>query len=155
MSADPAEAPGAAPRKRTSWLSWIALAALVAIIVAVLIPVPADYRQRVQVSEALQGVFELRDPLAQHFVQHGKWPESLREMPAARAGQYTREVVIARGAGDSGEIELTITMRSEGVDARVAGKSIRLLSQDGGKSWQCRAGSAAERDLPLACRTPQ
>jgi hypothetical protein len=149
----PDESPGAAPRKRTSWVAWLALAALAGIVVAIWIPARSDYRQRTQVMKALHGMLELRDALAQNFAQDGKWPESLRDMPAARAGQYTREVVIARGAGGSDEIELAITMRSDGVDPRVAGKSIRLLSQDGGRSWQCRTGTAAERDLPQACRT--
>jgi len=63
-----------------------------------------------------------------------------------------QSVAITKGAGGAGEIELTATLKTEGADPRVAGKSVRLLSADGGKSWACRGGTVPERALPLDCR---
>lgn len=64
-------------------------------------------------------------------------------------------MAITKGAGGAGEIELTATLKTEGVDRRVAGKSVRLLSADGGKNWVCRAGTVPERTLLFGCRASQ
>jgi hypothetical protein len=65
------------------------------------------------------------------------------------SGNYVQSVAITKGASEAGEIELTATLKTEGVDRRIAGKSVRLLSADAGKSWTCRGGTVPERALPL------
>lgn len=67
-------------------------------------------------------------------------------------GKYTRSLAITKGAGGVSEIELTATMRIEGVDRRVAGHTLVLMSRDGGKSWSCRPGTMQKESLPAACR---
>jgi len=63
-----------------------------------------------------------------------------------------QSVAITKGADGAGEIELAATLKTEGVDRRVAGKSVHLMSADGGKNWACRAGTVPEKTLPLSCR---
>ena len=94
-------------------------------------------------------------PLADYYGSHKKWPPSLADMLPQPGGKYVQSVAITKGAGAAGEIELTATLKTEGVDRRVAGKSVRMLTADGGKSWACRAGTVPEKTLPLDCRASQ
>jgi len=111
-----------------------------------------DYTHRSQMSEAVALLGAAKTPLAEYFADFKKWPKSLGEVAGDTNGRYTGSVVISKGAGAAGEIELTATMKTEGVDRRVSGKSVRLLSLDGGKSWTCRSGTAPQNTLPGACR---
>lgn len=135
-------------------MSWLALVALVGIVIAIVLPSYGDYAHRSQASEAVSLLTGARTPLAEHYQNHKTWPKQIGEVAGNTSGRYTQSVAITKGAGGSGEIELTVTMRSEGVDRRVAGKTIRLFSQDGGKTWVCRAGTAPVTSLPMDCRPP-
>ena len=139
-------------KRRISWASWIALAAIVGVIAAIAIPSYGDYTHRAQLSEAVSLLGAAKTPLAEYYAQHRKWPDSLDKIVAARDGKYTQNLAITRGAGGAGELELTATLRVDGVDRRVAGKSVRFQSADGGKTWICRPGTAENRHLPAACR---
>ena len=138
--------------KRISWKSWLVLAVLIGLAAAIALPMYGDYAHRAQASEAVMLLSGAKTPLAEYFADHRKWPESLDKVPAERSGKYTREVAISKGAGGTGEIELTATMRSNGVSRRVAGKSVRLVSRDGGATWLCRPGTMESSNLPAACR---
>jgi type IV pilus assembly protein PilA len=133
---------------------WLGVAALLAVIAAIVLPSYADYTHRAQASEAIMLLAGAKTPLAEHFADKGQWPPSLQALKLDTSGKFTREVVISKGAGGKGEIELTATMRVEGVDRRVAGKSVRLLSRDGGATWLCRPGTLESSNLPLDCRPP-
>ena len=135
-------------KKGISWGSWAGLAGLVAIIAAVAIPQYADYTHRAHASEAVSLLAEAKAPLAEYFAANKKWPPKLL---TATDGKYTETVVIAQGAGGAGEIELVATMRST-ADRRVAGKSVRLVSTDGGRSWICSPGTMEAKNLPASCR---
>ena len=140
------------PRFKVSWVSWLALLAIIGVIVAVAIPSYGDYTHRAQASEAVMLLGGAKTPVSEYFVEFKKWPRSLDEVAGATSGRYTQSVAITKGAGGRGEIELTATMRAEGVDRRVARASIRLFSVDGGVTWTCRAGTAKQQILPAACR---
>ena len=155
MSGSPEESLVAEAGTRTTWVGWFALIVLLGIVLAIWIPSRADYTHRIQTSEAISLAKGVSDALTAHFAAHGEWPASLAGLAVPREGKYTLDIVIAGGAGGSAGIELTATLRSEGVDQRVAGKSIRMLSQDGGKTWQCLPGTAAAHHLPQGCRPPQ
>lgn len=83
------------------------------------------------------------------------WPPSLADMLPQPGGKYVQSVAITKGAGDAGEIQLTATLKTEGVERRIAGRSVHLLSADGGMNWVCRAGTVPERSLPQNCRASQ
>ena len=93
-----------------------------------------------------------KTPLAEYFDAYKKWPNKLEEVADITSGKYTLSVAITKGAGRSDEIELTATMRSEGVDRRVRGQTARMLSADGGRSWICKPGTMPAKNLPAACR---
>lgn len=144
-----------APKKksRVSWVSWLALLAIVGIVAAIVIPSYADYTERSQVSEAISLMGGAKTPLAEYFADHGTWPRKLDEVTRTTTGKFTASVAITRGAGSkSGEIELTSTMRAEGVRSSVAGRTTRMLSADGGRNWTCRPGTVPTKYLPGACR---
>lgn len=137
---------------RVSWISWLLLLAILGIIAAIAIPSYGDYVHRSQASEAVSLLGSTRTPLAEYFDAHRKWPERLDKFDTARSGKYTQSVAITQGAGGTGGIELTATMRSEGVDRRVAGQTIHLVSSDGGKNWTCKPGTMLAKNLSASCR---
>jgi len=144
-------------RKKRSipWTALISIAILGALVAAVLIPSYGDYADRSQVAETMALLGGARTSLTEYYANHKKWPQSLAGMISETGGKYVQSVAITKGAGTAGEIELTATLKTEGVDRRVAGKSVHLLSADGGKSWTCRAGTVQERSLPQSCRASQ
>lgn len=137
---------------KTSWKSWLALFALLGIIAAVAVPQYADYTHRAQAAETVAILGAAKFPLAEYFADKRKWPGRIEEVTGNTSGKYTLSVTITKGAGGSGEIELTGTMRAQGVDRRVRGQSVRLLSSDGGRNWLCRPGTMEPKNLPTACR---
>lgn len=148
---DTAQTPVKKPA-RIPWTALIAIVVLGALVVAILIPSCVDYSDRAQVAEVMLQLNGARAPLAGYYESHKRWPSSLAAMLAEPGGKYVRSVAITKGAGEAGEIELTATLKTEGVDRRVAGKSVRLLSVDGGRNWVCRAGTVREKTMPSGCR---
>ena len=142
----------AASGSKVNWISWLALIALLGVIAAVAIPQYADYTHRAQASETISILGAAKFPLAEYFSDKQKWPRRIEEVTGSTSGKYTQSVAITRGAGGTGEIELTGTMRTEGVDRRVRGQSVRLLSGDGGRNWVCKPGTMELKKLPTACR---
>lgn len=143
------------PGSRVSWVNVLALLAILGIVAAVWIPSRGDYTHRSQNSEAIALMVSARTSLSEYFANHQKWPESLDKVFSGASGKFTESVRITRGAGGTGEIELTATMRTQGVDRRVAGMTVLMGSPDGGKTWTCKPGTILEKHLPGACRTGQ
>lgn len=152
MGRVPEQKDGTKPRMRISWVSWFVLVVLAGIVGAVVLPSYGDYIHRSQMSEAVALLGAAKTPFSEYLADRKKWPESAGQVLGSTSGRYTQSVVITKGAGGTGAVELTATLRAEGVDRRVAGKSVRIFSTDGGKTWNCRAGTAAESALPPACR---
>jgi type IV pilus assembly protein PilA len=126
--------------------------AIIGIMVAVALPGYGDYVHRSQTAEAISLMTGANAPLAEYFKARKKWPDGLDKVSGSTSGKYTLSVSISRGAGGTGDIELTAMMRSEGVDRRVAGLSVLMVSSDGGKTWTCRPGTMPIRNLPLSCQ---
>jgi len=142
----------AASGNKVSWKSWLALFALFGVIAAAAIPQYADYTHRAQAAETISILGAAKSPLAEYFADKRKWPGRIEEVTGSTGGKYTQSVAITRGAGGTGEIEITGMMRTEGVDRRVRGQSVRMLSSDGGKTWLCRPGTMEPKNLPSICR---
>ena len=145
------------PVKKPTRIPWTALILIVVIgaVIAVGISSHGDYENRAQVVKAVMLLSSTKAPLADYYEAHKKWPQSLADMPPGASANYVQSVAITKGAGGAGEIELTATMETEGVDRRIAGKSVRLLSADGGKNWVCRTGTVPEKIAPAGCRASQ
>ena len=138
-------------RMKMRWTSWLALIAIVGLLVAVLLPSYGDYTHRAQAAEAVSLLAGAKTPLAEYFENRKHWPVRLDGV-SGNSGKYTLSVAITRGAGATGEIELTATMRSEDVDRRVAGHTVLMISADGGRSWTCKPGTMPAKNLPAGCR---
>ena len=137
-------------------MALISILVLIAVLAAVLIPSYGDYADRAQASEAASLLASTRTPLAEYYADRKKWPSSLGEVGVTLSGKYVQSIAITKGAGGTaGEVEVTAVMKTEGADRRVAGKSVKISSSDGGKNWLCRAGTMPEKSLPEACRTSQ
>jgi len=144
---------GGRSKFKVSWKGWIALIGALGLFgLAYFVSLFEDYGYRAQSFEAFSLMVGARTPLAEYFQNHGKWPENLDNLVEHTKGTSTQSVGITKGAGGTGEIELTATMRTEGMDGRVAGKTILMLSSNGGKNWTCRAGTMPADYLPADCR---
>ena len=144
------------PARKLARIPWKTLISIIVVggVVAVGMSSHGDYEDRAHVLKAVMLLSNAKAPLADYYEAHNKWPQSLADMPLGPGTNDVQSVAITKGAGGAGEIELTATLKTEGID-RLAGKSVRLLSADGGKSWVCRAGSVPEEFLPRHCRTSQ
>lgn len=137
---------------KISWAGWLGLLAIIGIIAAVAIPSYGDYTHRAQASETISLMAGAKSPLAEYFEVRKRWPDRLDQVTSDTSGKFTLGVSITRGAGGSGDVELTGTMRSEGVDRRVAGTTILMISSDGGKTWICKPGTILSKNISAACR---
>jgi len=139
-------------RSKVSWKSWLALLAVFSVFAAVWAQQFEDYGNRANASEAIRLMSSARTPLAEYFADRKKWPNRLEEVAGNTSGTYTQAVSITKGVGGTGEIELTGTMRTEGVDKGIAGTTILMTSSDGGKNWVCRPGTIPVKYLSESCR---
>ena len=111
-----------------------------------------DYTERSQASEAIVLMSGVRGELVADFQNDGRWPDSLQSIDAPRQGKYTQSIAITQGAGGTGAIELTATLRRDEVRSSIAGRTITMSSVDGGKTWTCRPGTINAKYLPASCR---
>ena len=145
-------AEGGLKKFKVGWRGLVALIATILFIAVVAISSYGDFTHFAQNSEAIALMASAKTPLREYFEGQGKWPEDLDKIVENTSGRFTKSVGITKGAGGAGEIELTATMRTEDVDRRVRGKTILMVSSDGGKSWTCKRGTMAEEHLPAGCR---
>jgi type IV pilus assembly protein PilA len=115
-----------------------------------------DYRPRSEVSEAIALMGGAKTPIAEHFADKGRWPDDLKQVAANTSGKFTDRVEITSGAGAAtGAFVMMATMRKDGVRGEVAGKTVQMRSEDGGRTWVCSRGAengVETRYLPAACR---
>ena len=111
-----------------------------------------DYSHLAQNAEAVSLMSAAKAPLGDYFQRYEKWPDNLDDIVDTTNARFTKSIGISKGAGETGAIELTATMRTEGVDRRVAGRTILMTSSDGGKTWTCKRGTMRQDDLPARCQ---
>ncbi len=130
--------------------------AIIGILAAVAIPAYQDYTARAQVTEAVELLSGGKTPMAEFFADKGVWPTTASSVMGNTIGKYTLHVVLTTGAGTSGQMILTATMKSTGVNSKVANQQISMGTVDGGKVWSCTtpvAGTAIQAKYrPAACR---
>ena len=143
---------GGLSKFKVSWRGLLAMLATILVIAVVAISSYGDFTHYAQNSEAITLMASAKVPLSEYFQNQGKWPENLDKIVESTSGRFTKSVGITKGAGGDGEIELTATMGTEGVDRRVAGRTILMVSADGGKTWTCKRGTMREDHLPRGCR---
>jgi len=130
----------------------IIVVAIIGILGAVAIPQYQDYIARAQVSEAFSLTADGKTRLSEYYADKGVWPPAVAEVMGTTSGKYVSGISITTGAGISGNLALTVTMRTSGVSSAISGGTLILSSADGGKSWSCAGGSIKAKYKPASCR---
>lgn len=151
---------GLQPPPNTGWVIVGAIAYIafipVGILAAIAIPAYQDYIARSQMSEGIQLAGGAEVALAEYHRNHNGWPDELQAVYATAghspAGRYV-ESVTGIAAGNS--YGVVSTMKVEGVNRVIEGRSVELWTEDGGDSWHCGPGGSDPVDpkfLPMSCR---
>ncbi len=129
--------------------------AIIGILAAVAIPAYQDYIARSQVSEAVTLLGGAKTPVSEYIADRGEAPTGAvwTDVVNTTAGKYVASVTIA-ASSTATSVELTATMRTNGVNNAIAGSTLLLVTTDGGRVWTCTAttGSVAAKYRPAACR---
>jgi type IV pilus assembly protein PilA len=126
--------------------------AIIGILAAVAIPAYQDYTARAQVSEAVELLSGGKTPLGEWYADKGVWPTAAASVMGTLGGKYVNTIAITGGAGATGLITLTATMKGVGsVNNVIAGKTITMTS-DNGSNWYCTGGDILPKYRPAACR---
>ena len=132
--------------------------AIIGILAAVAIPAYSDYTARSQVSEAMSLSSALKTPLAEYYADKGGWPSAATAVGATISGKYVSTVSISFTAGEA-TLVISAKMKSADVNADIQAKTFAMVTENGGKNWECgTVGEAANttdlesKYLPAACR---
>lgn len=120
--------------------------AIIGILAAVAIPAYQDYIGRSQVSEAMSLAGGVKAPLAEFAQQSGRIP-SIERLGATVRGKYVTSVAVS---GNLTTMAITATMKTNDVNANIAGKTIVLTSNNQGGNWTC-SGSVPTTFRPGSC----
>ena len=140
--------------------------AIIGILAAIAIPAYQDYIARSQMSEAIQLGGGGETGMAEYYQNNSHWPLALASVystdsPSATGpvGRYVTTVKLGTTAGASAEI--VSTMRPNGINKSIWGKTMLLWTTDGGNTWHCGTsglsgtpGTSAvdQKFLPASCR---
>jgi len=127
--------------------------AIIGILAAVAIPAYQDYLARAQVSEAVNLLSAGKQPLAEYYSDKGTWPPSASSVMGTVSGKYT-SIIAYGGAGlpSGGTLSLSGTMKNIGLNSSITGKSVALVTTDGGKTWTCTLSATYITGTPLDTR---
>ena len=127
--------------------------AIIGILAAIAIPAYQDYIARSQVSEAVSLSAGGKTPLAEFYADRGLWPQESSSVMGNTRGKYVSVITLSLGASSvAGTATLTATMKTTGVNRAIQGKTLDLLTYDGGRTWTCKAGTVDTKYLPGACK---
>ncbi|HMV13647.1 MAG TPA: pilin [Nitrosomonas sp.] len=124
--------------------------AIIGVLAAVAIPAYRDYIARAQVGEALSLLGGGKAPLAEYYSDKGGWPPYATTTVNNLSGKYTSSIVLIAPGGAT--ITMRATLRSTGISGDLAGKTLELITGNGGKTWVCRTNTLDSRYVPQACK---
>jgi len=127
--------------------------AIIGILAAVAIPAYSDYTARAQVSEAMSLDSGLKTPLVEWIADKGTLPTNVDSVGGTSAGKYVQTITFG---GSSTSPEIMATMKSSGVNQKIASSIFAMSSTDSGKTWDCTSGGSSTNVqvslLPGACK---
>lgn len=142
--------------KRHSGFTLIELMIVVAIIgilAAVAIPAYSDYTARAQVSEAVSLTSGLKTPLTEWITDKGVLPGGIASLGGTTSGKYVQTLSIG---GSVASPEIIATMKSSGLNSKIADSIFGIASPDAGKTWNCDQGNSSTNIfatlLPGVCK---
>jgi type IV pilus assembly protein PilA len=139
-------------QKGFTMIELMIVVAIIGILAAVAIPAYQDYIARAQVSEAVSLASAGKIGAAEYLGDKGIAP-STSDVMQTTSGKYTGAVAVV--APDTSTVTITATMSTAGVNSAITGKTVAMVTTDGGKVWTCQAGAASPltaKYLPGACR---
>ncbi|MBF0426496.1 MAG: RDD family protein [Magnetococcales bacterium] len=147
---------------RTKWvvIGLVGMLLLPALGIAMAVGIPAlqATQAQAQVTETLAQLQAAEGPLTEWYTGHGYWPSQGSEIPPIPLGKYAATIVFGQSGPTATAPELTITARlksQQDVVPGIAGRTMRIWTNDGGKSWECGPGAFNGVDhayLPNTCR---
>jgi TM2 domain-containing membrane protein YozV/type II secretory pathway pseudopilin PulG len=127
----------------------IVLIPLLGIIAAVAIPAYSDYLKRSKVSEAIQIMGDMKEPIYQFYKKTGEFPSSIEALKLDPiSGEYTESVEV-----DAQALYVQATLKK--TDTVLGGQTIRLTFDPKTKVWRCSTGEPngiQDKYLPSSCR---
>ena len=152
---------GPPPPPNSGWViagawSFLIVPFFVGILAAIAIPAYQDFIARSQASEGIQLAGGAEVGVSEYFQKNKAWPADLATVYSTAgndpAGRY---VATVSGAGNGETYGVISTMKSQGVNRMIAGKSLEIWTTDGGNTWHCGPGGADPVDpryVPASCR---
>ena len=132
--------------------------AIIGILAAVAIPAYQDYIARAQVAEAVNLLGGGKTALAEYYADKGGWPLVPASVMGNSSGKYTGSIAYGP-IFSGGTMSIYAKMKATGLNAGVTGKSVALVTENGGKLWSCTlntafmSGSALDpKYVPGSCR---
>lgn len=154
---------GPMPPPNSTWVvvgawSFLVVPFFGGILAAIAIPAYQDYIARSQTSEAIQLAGAAEVPVSEYYRNNKTWPTDLSSLYGGPnhegpVGKFVQSVSPATAA--DGSFGVIATMKDEGVNRMIAGRSVELWTADGGKTWYCGPASTNPVDpkfLPASCR---
>lgn len=133
--------------------------AIIGILAAVAIPAYTDYTARAQMSEAVELLGGLKTPVSEFIADKGYAPSTATlssDLGAVVSGKYVQAITSSSTTTTAGAATFTATMKSAGVAASIASKTLTLEVTADGKGFTCKPGGAnqiAPKYVPAACRS--
>ncbi len=134
--------------------------AIIGILAAVAIPAYQDYIARAQVSESVNLLGGGKTPLAEFYADRGMWPATPSSVMGNLTGKYISTIRYGGAGLPSGAtLSLQAVMRTSGINPAITGKSVALITTDGGRIWNCTLSTTFitgtplnQRYVPSTCR---
>ncbi len=127
--------------------------AIIGLLAAIAIPAYQDYLARAQMAEAVELMAGAKTPMAEFYGNNGRWPAEPLSVMGVTDGRYVSNITMDNASGTSESLTLTATMKasSSSIASGIAGKTVLMLTTNGGTAWTCSSGTIAGRYLPGAC----
>lgn len=128
----------------------IILIPVIGILAAIAIPAYSDYLNRVKVSEAIQTMGKMREPVYRYYIKTGEFPSSFEVLGLEEsiAGKYTESIEL-----NPQTLSIQATLKETNI--HLGGQTLRLTFDPDTNSWKCAAGEPngiKDRYLPKSCR---
>ena len=133
--------------------------AIIGILAVIALPAYQDYTGRAQVSEAISLAEGQKSAIIEYYADKGAWPSDNAAAGVAAASKITGKYVKSMEVKDG---VIIATMKSSGVNADVASKTVSLSPEkgtdnkkalsEGSFTWKCTAGTVPTKFLPSSCR---
>lgn len=153
---------GPMPPPNSTWVvvgawSLLVIPFLIGILAAIAIPAYQDFLARSQTSEGIRLAGGAEAGVSEYYQSHKSFPSKLEDVYSIAAGQPAGryiETVTGHSAGAQ-SYGVVANLKGEGVNPRIAGKSLEIWTTDGGDTWHCGPGGddpVDPRYLPGSCR---